>query len=54
MKLVKDVELEIVEQSFEENETLKSNLKARMEERVVEKLNYLNAIGHAITYKIEF
>jgi uncharacterized YigZ family protein len=52
MKLIKDVELEVQDQSFEENGTLTAKLKARMEERTVEKLNYLQAIGHALRYTI--
>jgi uncharacterized YigZ family protein len=52
MKLIKDFELEVQSQSFEENGTLMGKLKARMEERAVEKLNYLQAMGHTIKYSI--
>jgi uncharacterized YigZ family protein len=52
MKLVKDVDLEVQHQSFEENGTLTAKLKTRMEERAVEKLNYLQAVGHALRYTI--
>jgi uncharacterized YigZ family protein len=52
MKLIKDLELELQSQSFEENGTLIGRLKARMEERAVEKLNYLQAMGHALKFTI--
>jgi hypothetical protein len=49
---VKDAELDILGQSFEEQCMLEAKVKARMEERAIEKLNYLQAIGHSMAYAI--
>jgi uncharacterized YigZ family protein len=53
MKLVKDSELGILSQSFEEKGKLNAKLKARLEECTIEKLNYLQAVGHVIQYSIK-
>lgn len=52
MKLVKELELEITNQSFEERGMLVAKLKARMEERAIEKLKLLQATGHSINFTI--
>jgi uncharacterized YigZ family protein len=51
MKLVKDFELEITDQHFQEHCMLVATLKVKLHHLFLEKFNLLNALGHTLTMK---